>query len=129
MNKNYKVVCESFDILNEASGIGDIANIGVTYYNEATIIEKIMKKYPTSDALKAKLLSINNRKARKIASRIPDGLVGGQYRKYIAKYFAGRTILRWLGALVLGEISLIYQGVQALKNNDRDADDMIMRKV
>lgn len=88
-----------------------------------------MRKYPSSDALKTKLLSVNSRRARKIASKIPDGLVGSQYRKYIAKYFAGRTILRWLAALVLGEISLVYQGVKALRNQDSDADDMIMRKV
>lgn len=34
MTKTYHVVCESFDMINEASGVGDLANIGVTYYNE-----------------------------------------------------------------------------------------------
>jgi len=129
MTKTYRVVCESFDVVNEASGVGDLANIGVTYYNELTIIDSIMKKYPSSDALKEKLLSINSGKARKIASRIPDGLVGSQYRKYIAKYFAGRTIFRWLASLLLGELSLVYQGVKAFRNADRTADDHIIRKV
>lgn len=129
MTKTYRVVCESFDIVNEASGVADLANIGVTYYNEMTIIDAIVKKYPSSNALKAKLLTINSRRARKIASKIPDGLVGSQYRKYIAKYFAGRTVLRWLAAFALQEISLVYQGLKALKNQDDDADDMIMRKV
>ena len=129
MTKTYRVVCESFDIINEASGVTDLANVGVTYYNELNIIDAIMKKYPSSDALKAKLLTINSRRSRKISSKIPDGLVGSQYRKYIAKYFAGRTILRWLAALVLQELSLVYQGVKAFRNADSTADDMIMRKV
>lgn len=126
-----KLVTESFQnskVVTEMTFAGDIANIALALHNEKTIRSAILAKYPTSDLLREKLVSIGTPKALKLAKKIPPGMNAREYAGFINTHFAGRTFWRWLFVVLGQEFSLGYQTLKAM-NMSNNPDEHIVAKV
>lgn len=125
----YNIVSESV-VVQEWFGADDAVMIGAKNYNINKRTQKILSTYPTPQALAQRLRQSGVRKAIKLANKL-EGLDEFQYRKFVAKYFGGNTMMSWVWNIIFAPIAAAHQvaNTAQLHNRDDSADSIIRQRL